>query len=133
MVARGPTGSLISNVCEAGRLVSSRSNQGKATAGQLYRDTDSIIAAWYYLSYTIGMKTAISLPDNVFRAADTLAKKLGLSRSQLYATAVAEYLVRRNGEQVSARLDQVYGANDGRPDAGLVALAARPAAREDSW
>jgi predicted transcriptional regulator len=79
------------------------------------------------------MKTAISLPDTIFRDADALAKKLGVSRSQLYATAVAEYLARRNGEQVKARLDQVYGANDGRPDPALAALTARPAAREDSW
>jgi hypothetical protein len=79
------------------------------------------------------MKTAISLPDNVFREADALAKKLGLSRSQLYATAIAEYLARRNGEQVSARLDQVYGSNDGRPDPAFAALTARPAAREDTW
>lgn len=79
------------------------------------------------------MKTAISLPDNIFREADTLAKKLGVSRSQLYATALAEYLARRKDDQVSARLDQVYGSTDGRPDPALAALAPRPAPREDSW
>jgi hypothetical protein len=79
------------------------------------------------------MKTAISLPDNVFHDADALAKKLGVSRSHLYATAVAEYLARRNGEQVSARLDHVYGANDGLPDPTLATLMARPAPREDRW
>ncbi len=91
------------------------------------------IAGWYNLSYTMSMKTAISLPDNVFREADALAKRLGLSRSQLYATALAEYLARRNAEQVSARLDLVYGANDGRPDPALTELMARPTAREDRW
>jgi len=79
------------------------------------------------------MKTAISIPDTVFLEADSVARKLGMSRSQLYATALAEYLARRNTEQISARLDAVYGANDGRLDPALVALAARPAAREDSW
>jgi metal-responsive CopG/Arc/MetJ family transcriptional regulator len=79
------------------------------------------------------MKIAISIPDNVFHDADALAKKLGVSRSQLYATAVVEYLARRNAEQVRARLDQVYGANDGRLDLALAALTSRPAAREDTW
>ena len=79
------------------------------------------------------MKTAISIPDTVFLEADSVARKLGMSRSQLYATALAEYLARRNTEQISARLDAVYGANDGRLDPALGALAARPAAREDSW
>jgi metal-responsive CopG/Arc/MetJ family transcriptional regulator len=79
------------------------------------------------------MKTAISIPDSVFLEADSLAKTLGMSRSHLYATALAEFLARRNTEQISARLDAVYGANDGRLDPALVALAARPAAREDSW
>jgi hypothetical protein len=79
------------------------------------------------------MKTAISIADNIFREADSLAKKLRISRSQLYATAVAEYLARRNAQQVSARLDQVYGSSDGRPDPALAALMSRPAAREDSW
>ena len=40
------------------------------------------------------MKTAISIPDETFEAAETLAGRLGLSRSELYATAVAEYLAR---------------------------------------
>jgi metal-responsive CopG/Arc/MetJ family transcriptional regulator len=38
------------------------------------------------------MKTAISLPDSIFEAAEKLAKRFGISRSQLYANAVTEYL-----------------------------------------
>ena len=37
------------------------------------------------------MKTAISLPDELFAAAEKLAERLGVSRSQLYATALAEH------------------------------------------
>ena len=40
------------------------------------------------------MKTAISIPDEVFEAADRTAKKLGVSRSELYATAVHEFIER---------------------------------------
>jgi len=54
------------------------------------------------------MKTAISVPDTVFEAADALAKRLGISRSALYSTAIAEYVAKNDSEAVTARLNQVY-------------------------
>ena len=51
------------------------------------------------------MKTAISLPDELFSAADALASQLGVSRSELYATAVAEYLAKHSASDVTARLE----------------------------
>jgi predicted transcriptional regulator len=54
------------------------------------------------------MKTAISLPDDLFQAADELARELGVTRSELYATAVAEYLARRRDEHITELLDEVY-------------------------
>jgi len=54
------------------------------------------------------MKTAISLPDQLFQSADALAKRLGVSRSELYATAVAEFLAKHQDAKVTERLDQVY-------------------------
>ena len=50
------------------------------------------------------MKTAISLPDDLFRLAETAARKLRMSRSQLYATAVAEFLERRQAGKNTKRL-----------------------------
>jgi metal-responsive CopG/Arc/MetJ family transcriptional regulator len=58
------------------------------------------------------MKTAISLPDDVFESADELAERLGVSRSQLYATAVAEYVAKHRGQDVTARLNDVYGGEE---------------------
>jgi metal-responsive CopG/Arc/MetJ family transcriptional regulator len=55
-----------------------------------------------------GMKVAISLPDPVFRAAETLARKLGKSRSQLYAEAIADYVGARGAKALTARLNSVY-------------------------
>ena len=55
------------------------------------------------------MKTAISIPDKVFDSADELAQELGISRSELYSTAVAEYLAKHRAEDVTARLNEVYG------------------------
>ncbi len=54
------------------------------------------------------MKIAISIPDPVFEAAEHLARRLGKSRSQLYAEAVAEYLQAHRADAVTERLDAVY-------------------------
>ena len=54
------------------------------------------------------MKTAISVPDDVFEAADALAEALGVSRSELYSTAVAEYLAKHSSEDITAKLNEVY-------------------------
>jgi len=56
------------------------------------------------------MKTAVSLPDPLFEAADRLARQLGKSRSQLYAEAVREYLKRHRDEDITRRLNEIYEA-----------------------
>jgi predicted DNA-binding protein len=56
------------------------------------------------------MKTAISLPDPLFEAADRLARQLGKSRSQLYAEAIRAYLDKHADENITARLNEIYGA-----------------------
>lgn len=75
--------------------------------------------------YDHGMKTAISLPDELFESADALAERLGLSRSALYATAVAEYLAKHRGEDVTARLNEVFSAEPSGIDPALKAAQAR--------
>jgi metal-responsive CopG/Arc/MetJ family transcriptional regulator len=65
------------------------------------------------------MKTAISLPDRLFSSADALARRLGMSRSQLYATALAEYLAKHQAAKVTERLNSVYGAESGGLDEAL--------------
>lgn len=54
------------------------------------------------------MKTAISIPDDVFEAAERAASRLGISRSQFYSTAVREFIERAQRSDVTARLDQIY-------------------------
>jgi antitoxin MazE6 len=56
------------------------------------------------------MKTAISIPDPVFEAADELARHLGKSRSQLYAEAVAKYVEQHKTEDVTERLNKILDA-----------------------
>lgn len=82
------------------------------------------------------MKTAISLPDHVFDAADRLAERMGVTRSHLYATALAEFLARHSEADITARLNAVYGSEDSALDPGLRRAQAR-ALREgmgpDGW
>jgi len=67
---------------------------------------------WYNLGYTPGMKTAISIPDNLFRAADRVAKRLGLSRSELYRRALATFLEREDDAAVTDALNRVYASEN---------------------
>jgi len=78
----------------------------------------------YNHGYTAGVKTAISIPDALFREAESLAKKRGVSRSELYATAIAEYVRDERFLGVRERLDAVYGANpkESELDAELAAM-----------
>ena len=56
------------------------------------------------------MKTAVSLPDLLFEAADQLVRQLDKSRSQLYAEALREYLERHHDEDITRRLNEIYEA-----------------------
>ncbi len=54
------------------------------------------------------MKTAVSLPDDLFRLAEAAAGRLRVSRSQIYATAISEFLDRQEAGAVTERLNEVY-------------------------
>ena len=64
------------------------------------------------------MKTAISIPDDLFSAADNLAEKMGLSRSQLYQHAIRQFLVQQGQDAVTNALNKVYSEqeNSGKLD-----------------
>ena len=55
------------------------------------------------------MKTAISLPDKVFFAAEETAQTLGISRSALYVDALTEYLKKNSRKNITQKLNEVYG------------------------
>jgi metal-responsive CopG/Arc/MetJ family transcriptional regulator len=79
-----------------------------------------------------GMKTAISLPDALFASGDKLARRLGVSRSELYARALAEFVAKHKGSDVTRRLDAVYAREEGRLDPAAMAAQVRTLPRE-SW
>ncbi len=78
------------------------------------------------------MKTAISLPDALFKSGDSLAKRLGVSRSELYARALADYVAKHRASQYTQRLNAVYADEESRLDATTVAAQVRTLSRE-SW
>ena len=65
------------------------------------------------------MKTAVSLPDDLFRRAETVARRLRVSRSQLYAKAIADFLARQQANAITERLNDVYSRRPSKLDPGL--------------
>ncbi len=79
------------------------------------------------------MKTAVSLPDQVFRAAERHAKRAHKSRSQLYAEALAEYLTRHAPEEVTEAMNRVLDRL-GEPQINpFVARAGRRVLERTDW
>jgi metal-responsive CopG/Arc/MetJ family transcriptional regulator len=78
------------------------------------------------------MKVALSIPDELFESAEALGKRLGVSRSRLYATALADFLAKHRGGKVTERLNQVYASHDSRLEPGVRRLQRRSLERE-AW
>ncbi|MBZ0169428.1 Antitoxin MazE6 [Candidatus Methylomirabilis lanthanidiphila] len=55
------------------------------------------------------MKTAVSVPDEIFKQAERLAKRARMSRSRLFSEALREYVARHAPEEVTEAMDRVCG------------------------
>jgi len=78
------------------------------------------------------MKTAISIPDELFHQADELAGRLGKSRSEVYREALADYVARRDPGAVTRALDDITEELTGEDDT-FVAEAARQTLQRSEW
>jgi metal-responsive CopG/Arc/MetJ family transcriptional regulator len=79
------------------------------------------------------MKTAISIPDDLFRAAESAAKRLGLSRSELVQRALAAFLEKNGDALVTDALNEVYSEDSrGSLDSGLDRLQ-RSSLPKEKW
>jgi metal-responsive CopG/Arc/MetJ family transcriptional regulator len=67
------------------------------------------------------MKVAVSLPDTVFQAAERVSRRMRVSRSRLYATAVEAYVKLHSEEDVTAQLNKVYAGTVSTLDPALAA------------
>jgi metal-responsive CopG/Arc/MetJ family transcriptional regulator len=75
------------------------------------------------------MKTAVSVPDDVFAEAESVAKKAGMSRSELYVRALRVYLEASRDDRITAQFNAVYDTGDDAPDPFLERAAAAEARR----
>jgi len=86
----------------------------------------------YNLRYTGYVKTAVSLSDDLFRQAEAAARQLRISRSQLYATAISEFLERCQSGKVTDRLNEVYSHELAKLETAFQ-LAQLNSLQKDSW
>ena len=70
------------------------------------------------------MKTAVSIPDEVFEEAERLARRMKCSRSKIFSRALAEYIARHSADRVTEAMDRVLDELDGAPALGRFAVAA---------
>lgn len=78
------------------------------------------------------MKTAVSIPDDLFRKADELASRMGKSRSEVYRDALNDYLSRREPGAVTRALDEIADELSAEEHA-FTAAAARRTLAQSEW
>jgi predicted transcriptional regulator len=78
------------------------------------------------------MKTAVSIPDDVFEGAERLAARLQTSRSKLYARAIAEFVARHDDDRITALMDEAVREAGGQR-APFVAAAAKQSMQHAEW
>jgi metal-responsive CopG/Arc/MetJ family transcriptional regulator len=80
------------------------------------------------------MKTAISLPDELFEAVERLVRRSGRSRSELYAQALHEYVARHTPDEVTEALSAVVEqAGRSREDERFIDASARQLLANTEW
>lgn len=84
------------------------------------------------MSYTLGMKTAVSIPDDVFEGAERLARKTKRSRSRLFSDALQEYLARHAPDRVTEAMDRAW-AEIGEEEDSFVSSASRRVLEKSEW
>ena len=78
------------------------------------------------------MKTAVSIPEAVFRAGELLAKRLKLRRSRLYALALADFVERHADEDITRRLNASLAVHPMERDP-FMREAARRTGKRNAW
>jgi metal-responsive CopG/Arc/MetJ family transcriptional regulator len=77
------------------------------------------------------MKTAISIPDPLFEAAEQYAQEKGLSRSELYAKAIQHFLDTFRHQDVTETLNSIYGEEESLLDPGYIAAQGQILSKEE--
>ena len=82
--------------------------------------------------YTDGMKTAVSIPDEVYEGAERLARQTRKSRSRLFSDALTEYLARHAPDEVTEAMDRAC-IEAGEAQDPFVSAAARRSLERSEW
>lgn len=77
------------------------------------------------MGYTLGMKTAVSIPDDVFEKVERLARSARRSRSEVFSAALKEYVARHAPDEVTDALDRVCAEIEDQRDPFSSAAARR--------
>ena len=75
-------------------------------------------------SYTEGVKTAISVPDDTYERVSKRAQELGMSRSELFSRAATRYLDELDSESVTRQIDFAVASLGQSDDSAADAVAA---------
>ena len=78
------------------------------------------------------MKTAVSIPNDLFYGAERLARRTRRSRSRLFSDALREYLSRHAPDKVTESMDQAL-SEIGEDQDPFVSVAARRTLERTQW
>jgi len=78
------------------------------------------------------MKTAVSIPDELFESAEQFAQRRRLSRSELYATALRQYLQEHRSQAITEQLNAIYDSEHSTLDPAF-ACAQTSSLPQDTW
>jgi metal-responsive CopG/Arc/MetJ family transcriptional regulator len=91
-----------------------------------------ILAKALQSGYTLGMKTAVSIPNELFDGAERLARRTRKSRSRLFSDALREYLARHAPDKITDSMDQAL-AEIGEVKDPFVSLASARRLEQSDW
>lgn len=83
------------------------------------------------MSHTLGIKIAISVPDQLSTAVDRYAKSNGFSRSEVYARAVDKFLEEVSATDDQRRFNELYNGKE--PVDPALTAAARATFERSEW
>jgi len=78
------------------------------------------------------MKTAVSIPDDVFQKVERIARRARRSRSEVFSAALAEYVARHAPDEITDAMDRVCADVGSQPD-GFTGAAARRLLESTEW
>lgn len=78
------------------------------------------------------MKTAVSIPDEVFEKVERLARRAGRSRSEVFSKALSEYVARHAPDEITDAMNRVCADIGGQPDA-FIRAAGRRVLENTEW